>query len=57
MELPLHGELVYQELQTDLEKVIQDHTVAVFQKMKQDAEAYNFSDAIPTAHTLDHLLP
>ena len=50
MQLPLHGELVYQEFQTNLEKAIQDHTVAVFQKIKQDAEAYNFSDAIPTAH-------
>ena len=49
MELPLHGELVYQELQTDLKKAIQNHTVAVFQKINQDAEAYNFSDAIPTA--------
>ena len=39
MELPLHSELVYQELQTDLEKAIQDHSAAVFQMMKQDAEA------------------
>ena len=50
MELLLHGKLVYQELQTDLEKGIQDHSAAVFQKIKQDAEVYNFSDAIPTAH-------
>ena len=48
MELPLHSELVYQELQTDLKKAIQDHAAAVFQKIKQDAEAYNFSDTIPT---------
>ena len=50
MKLPFHSQLVYQELQTDLKKAIQDHAVAVFQKIKQDAEAYNFSDAIPTAH-------
>ena len=50
MELPLHGELVYQELQTDFKKAIQDLTVAVFQKIKQDTEAYNLSDVIPTAH-------
>ena len=49
MVLPLHGELVYQELQTDLEKTIQDCSSAIFQKIKQDAQAYNFSDAIPTA--------
>ena len=49
MELPLHSELVYQEFQTDLKKAIQDHAAVVFQKIKQDAEAYNFSDAIPTA--------
>ena len=48
MELPLHGELVYQELQTNLGKAIQDHSSAIFQKIKQDAQAYNFSDAIPT---------
>ena len=53
MELPLHGDLVYQDLQTDLEKAIQDHAVAVFQKIKQDAEAYNFSDSIPTAHNTE----
>ena len=52
MELPLHGELVYQELQTDLEKAIQDHAAAVFQKIKQDAEAYNFSDAIPITRNI-----
>ena len=28
MELPLHGELVYQELQTDLKKAIQDNSSA-----------------------------
>ena len=49
IKLPLHGELVYQELQTDVEKAIQDHSVAIFQKIKQDAQAYNFSDAIPIA--------
>ena len=51
MELPLHSLLVYQEpdLVTDLKKAIQDHSSAVFQKIKQDAQAYNFSDAIPTA--------
>ena len=52
MQLPLHGELVYQELQTYLEKAIQDHSSAIFQKIKWDAEAYNFSDAIPTAHNM-----
>ena len=52
MQLPLHSELVYQELQTDLEKAIQDHSSAIFQKIKQDAEAYKFSDAIPTAHNM-----
>ena len=40
---------MYQELQTDLKKAIQDHSSAVFQKITQDAQAYNFSDAIPTA--------
>ena len=50
MQLPLHSELVYQKLQTDLEKAIQDHSSAIFQKIKWDAKAYNFSDAIPTAH-------
>ena len=49
IELPLHSEVVYQELQTDLEKAIQDHSSAVFQKIKQDAQAYNFLDAISTA--------
>ena len=34
MELLLHGELVYQELQTDLEKAIQDNSSAIFQKIK-----------------------
>ena len=50
MQLPLHGELVYREIPTDLEKAIQDHSAAIFQKIKQDAQAYNFSDVIPTAH-------
>ena len=50
MKLPLHGELVYQELPTDLEKAIQNHASAVFQKIKQDVQAYNFSAAIPTVH-------
>ena len=49
MELPLHGELVYQELQTDLEKVIQDNSSAVFQKIKQGVPTDSFSGAIPTA--------
>ena len=49
LEEPLHGKVVYQELQIDLEKAIQDHSSAVFQQIKQDAQAYNFSDAIPTA--------
>ena len=40
---------MYQELQTDLEKAIQVHSSAIFQKIKWDAKAYNFSDAIPTA--------
>ena len=34
VELPLHSELVYRELQTDLEKAIQDHSSAVLQKIK-----------------------
>ena len=50
MQLPLHGELVYQELLTDLEKAIKDHASAIFQKIKQDVQTYNFSDVIPTAH-------
>ena len=49
MKLPLHGKLVYLELLTDLEKAIQDHASAIFQKIKQDVQAYNFSAAIPTA--------
>ena len=49
MELPLHGELVYQELQTDLEKAIQDNSSANFQKIKQGAPTDSFSSAIPTA--------
>ena len=52
MKLPLHGELVYQELQPDLEKAIQDHSAAIFRKIKQDAQAYNFSDAIPTVRNI-----
>ena len=50
MKLPLHGKLVYQELPTDLKKAIQDHSSAIFLKIKQDVQAYNFSAAIPTAH-------
>ena len=49
MELPLHGELVYQELQTDLEKAIQDNSSAIFQKIKQGALTDSFSGAIPAA--------
>ena len=49
MELPLHGELVYQELQTDLEKAIQDSSSAILQKIKQGALTDSFSGAIPTA--------
>ena len=49
MELPLHRELVYQELQTDLEKAIQDNPSAIFQKIKQGVPTDNFYDAIPTA--------
>ena len=49
MELPLHGELVYKELQTDLEKAIQDNSSAIFQEIKQGAPTDNFSSAIPTA--------
>ena len=49
MQLPLYNKLVYQELLTDLEKAIQDHASAIFQKIKQDVQTYNFSDAIPTA--------
>ena len=50
MSLPLHGKLVYQELQTDLERDIQIYSAAIYQKIKQDAQAYNFSHVIPTAH-------
>ena len=49
MELPLHRELVYQELQMDLEKAIQDNSSAIFQKIKQGALTDSFSGAIPTA--------
>ena len=49
MELPLHRELVYQELQTDLEKAIQDNSSAIFQKIKQGALTDSFSGTIPTA--------
>ena len=49
MELPLHGELVYQELQTDLEKAIQDNSSAIFQKIKQGVPTDSFSSTIPTA--------
>ena len=41
---------MYQELQTSLEKAIQDHSVAIFQKIKQNAQAYNFLDTIATVH-------
>ena len=56
MKLPLHGELVYQELQTDLEKAIQDNSSAVFRKIKQGAPTDSFSGTIPTAEVLYHLL-
>ena len=49
-KLPLHGEVVYPELQTDLEKAIQDNAAAVFGKIRQGIPAYTFSRAIPTAH-------
>ena len=49
MSLPLHGKLVYQDLQTDPERDIQNYSAAIYQKMKQDTQAYNFSHAIPTA--------
>ena len=48
MELPLHGELVYQKLQTDMEKAIQNNSSAVFQKIKQGAPTDSFSGTIPT---------
>ena len=49
IELPLHRELVYQELQTDLEKAIQDNSSAIFKKIKQGAPTDGFSNTIPTA--------
>ena len=51
IKLPFHGKLVYQELQTDLERGIQNYLSAVYQKIKQNAQAHNFSDAIPTVHS------
>ena len=49
-KLPLHSEVVYPELQTDLEKVIQDNAAAVFGKIRQGMPAdATFSRAIPTA--------
>ena len=47
-KLPLHGEVVYPELQTDLEKAIQDNAAAVFGKIRQGTPANTFSRAIPT---------
>ena len=49
MELPLDRELVYQELQTDLEKAIQDNSSAIFQNIKQGVPTDSFSSTIPTA--------
>ena len=49
-KLPLHGEVVYPELQTNLEKAIQDNATAVFGKIRQGIPANTFSRAIPTAH-------
>ena len=51
MELPLHG-----ELQTDLEKAIQDNSSAVFQKIKWGVPTDSFSSAIPLYEVLYHLL-
>ena len=47
-KLPLHGEMVHPELQTDLEKAIQDNAAAVFGKIRQGMPADTFSRAIPT---------
>ena len=49
IKLPLHGEQVYQEVQTDLERDIQEYASDVYQKIKQSAQSYNFLDVIPTA--------
>ena len=40
---------MYQELQTNLKKAIQDNSSAVFQKIKQGAPTDSFSSAIPAA--------
>ena len=47
-KLPLHGEVVYPELQTDLEKAIQDNVATVFGKIRQGMPTDTFSRAIPT---------
>ena len=49
-KLPLHGEVVYPELQTDLEKAIQYNGAAMFGKIRQGMPADTFSRAIPTVH-------
>ena len=49
-KLPLHGEVVYPELQTDLEKAIQDNVATMFGKIRQGMPADTFSRAIPTVH-------
>ena len=46
-KLPL--EVVYPELQTDLEKAIQDNAASVFGKIRKGIPANTFSRAIPTA--------
>ena len=56
MELPLHRELVYQELQPDLEKAIQDNSSAIFQKIKQGALTDSFSGPIPIAGSASDVL-
>ena len=48
-KLPLHGEVVYPELQNDLEKAIQDNAATVFGKIRRGMPADTFSKAIPTA--------
>ena len=55
-KLPLHGELVYPELQTDLEKAIQDNAAAAFGKIRQGTPADTFSRAITTVHGNGHLV-
>ena len=49
-KLPLHGEVVYPELQTDLEKAIQDNAATVFGNIRQGMPANTFSRALPTVH-------